>query len=230
MRIADTDKTHTVQRYDGELDRIQHLLLAMGEEVIRQVGTALRALAENSPELARQVVAGDQAIDAMEVAADREIIEVLARRCPMGSDLRLVMAVSKSIADLERIGDEAARVAGFALQFSGTETAPPTGALPAEIEPIARHAQAILRAALALFPAWDLDGALQVIAEQQSVELEFGAELRKLLALALHDGQDPGRAVTAILVIKSLARIGHHASNLAEHVVFRVKGEDIRAA
>lgn len=226
--MRDEEKGHTVERFDGELENIQRLLLEMGARVLVQIEEALRAFEERDVVLAERVIDADREIDRMEVAADREIIEVLARRCPVGGDLRLVMAVSKGVSDLERIGDEAARLAGLVRQVQGAATEV-NGSLRPEINGMGQRVLNLLEEALTVFQHWDVVGARRILAQEPELEAAFESELRKLMTFAMADWRDLGLAIAIVLIIKSLTRIGHKACNLAEHVVFKVEGEDVRA-
>jgi phosphate transport system protein len=220
---------HIFKRYDGELHHLHYLVLEMGGLVLTQVNTALNAFRDRNVALAQKVVAWDREVDQLEVRADDEIVKLIARRCPMGSDLRMVMAVSKSISDLERIGDEAVRIAGLVIQLFGSEGGDPNPALLRGVNKMGELAVANLRGALDLFEVWNEEKARRVVAGYKDMDEEFQADLRLLITYVIEDARNFGYAISVVLVIKALERIGHHAHNLAENVVFQVKGEDIRA-
>jgi phosphate transport system protein len=221
---------HTFKRYDGELHHLHYLVLEMGGLVLAQVSTAINAFRDRDVALARKVVAWDREVDRLEVGADQEIVKLIARRCPMASDLRMVMAVSKSISDLERIGDEAVRIAALVVELFGSEGSDPSPALLRGINRMGEMAVANLRGALDLFEVWNEEKAFRVIDSYKDMDEEFQADLRLLITYVIEDTRNFGYAVSVVLVIKALERIGHHAHNLAENVVFQVKGEDIRAS
>ncbi len=220
---------HIIRRYDGELDNLRLIALEMGGLVINLLGDALNAFKTQDLDLAHKVVAMDNQVDELEVKADQEIANIIAKRCPVSSDLRMVMAVSKSVSDLERIGDEAVRIAGLAIQAIGNEASDPNSQMLRDVNRIGSMAMSGLRSAVEIFDIWDEEKALQVIENHNDMEEEFQADLRHLITYILEDYRNIGFAISVVLVIKSLERVGHHAQNLAEYVVFQVSGEDIRS-
>jgi phosphate transport system protein len=219
---------HTFKRYDGELNHLQYVVLEMGGLALSQVREALAAFRNRDIALAHKVVTTDSEVDRLEVEADAEIVKLIARRCPVGSDLRLVMAVSKSIADLERVGDEAVKIANSVIQIFGTESSDPNSQLLRDVNIMGSMALTSLKSALEVFDLWNEEKARQVIQSHREMEEEFQSGLRRLLTYVMEDSRNIGFAVSVVLVIKALEHIGHHAQNLAEYVIFQVKGEDIR--
>lgn len=218
---------HTVKRYDGELEHLHYLVLDMGSLVLRQVENALAAFKARDEALARRVIAIDQEVDRMEVWADSEIAQLVARRSPVGNDLRRVLAVSKSIADLERIGDEAARIAGLALQPFLQENHKPSPRLLGAPNQIGEHALAHLRLALEAFEDWDEAKARRALAGHWQMEDEFQSLLRYLTSYVFEDCRNISLSISLTLAAKSLERIGHHARNIVEHVLFQAgSGQD----
>lgn len=228
--MSETFEGHIFKRYDGELHHLHYLVLEMGGLVLNQVTTALAAFRDRDAALAQKVVAWDREVDQLEVQADHEIVNLIARRCPKASDLRMVMAVSKSISDLERTGDEAVRIAGLVIQLFGPDGSKPCLPLLRGVNTMGELAVASLREALGLFDAWDEKKALEVIRRYRDMDEEFRADLRLLMTYVIEDARNFGFAISVVLVIKALERIGHHAHNLAENVFFQVKGEDVRAS
>lgn len=221
--------THIVKRYDGELNHLHYLVLEMGDLVLRQIREALTAFKHRDVGLAHQVMSSDRLVDQMEVHADEEIVKLIARRAPVGGDLRMVMAVSKSISDLERIGDEAVRIASLGAQMFGPDGNDPGNRLLRDVAKMGELALGSLGEALEVFEVWDEAKALDVLARYREMEDEFQADLRRLMTYIIEDSRNIGLTIGVVLVIKALERIGHHAHNLAEYVIFQVKGEDIRA-
>lgn len=219
---------HTYRRYDGELNHLHFLVLEMGGLVLSQVRDALAAFRTRDVLLAQRVVTKDGAVDRLEVEADDEIAKLIARHSPVGNDLRMVIAVSKSVSDLERIGDEAVRIAGLVIQLFGHESGDPNGQLVRDVDRIGGLALSSLQCAVEVFDVWDERKALSVIEKHRELDLEFQSELRRLLTYVMEDARLIGFAINVVLAIKSLERIGHHAQNLAEYVVFQVMGKDIR--
>lgn len=219
---------HTYRRYDGELNHLHFMVLEMGGLVLAQVREALVAFKTRDVMMAQRVVTRDGAVDRLEVEADEEIAKLIARHSPVGNDLRMVIAVSKSVSDLERIGDEAVRIAGLVIQLFGHEGGDPNSQLVRDVDRIGGLAVSGLQCALEVFDVWDERKARSVIEKQREMEQEFQSELRRLLTYVMEDARLIGFAINVVLAIKSLERIGHHAQNLAEYVVYEVKGTDIR--
>ncbi|HUL12897.1 MAG TPA: phosphate signaling complex protein PhoU [Methylococcaceae bacterium] len=228
LGINELIEGHTFKRYDGELSHLHYLVLEMGALVLSQVREALAAFKGRDLALAHKVVPRDGEVDRLEVAADEEIVKLIARRSPVGSDLRMVMAVSKSVSDLERIGDEAVRIAGLVIQIFGSETNDPNSQLARDVNGMGVMAITSLKSAVELFDVWSEEKARAVIERHREMEEEFQSGLRRLMTYILQDSRNIGVAISLVLVIKSLERIGHHAQNLAEYTIFQVKGEDIR--
>jgi phosphate transport system protein len=219
---------HSIRRYDGELDYLRFIVLEMGGLVVNQVDKALVAFKNRDTDLAHKVVSLDSEVDRLEVQADDEIAKIIARRSPVSSDLRMVMAVSKSVSDLERIGDEAVRIAGLIIQLFGGENSDPNSQFLRDVNRIGKIASLGLRNAVEIFDVWDEKKALQVIESHRQMEEEFQDDLRRVMTYVLEDYRNIGSAIVEVLIIKALERICHHAQNLAEYVVFQVYGEDIR--
>lgn len=221
---------HTVRRYDGELNHLHYLVLEMGGLVLSQVRDAVEALNRRDVGLAKTVLDREHAVDRGEVNADAEIVQLIARRCPVGGDLRLVFAVAKSVTDLERIGDEAVKVATLGLHLFGSDTggADPNRLLMRDVASMASLALRHLECGLQMIDSWDGDKAMELIRAHQVLDEEFQAGLRRLMTFVMEDARNIGFAVNIVLIIKALERIGDHARNLAEYVVYQVRGEDIR--
>lgn len=220
---------HTVLRYDGELNHVHGLVLDMARRVRSQLQDALTAFKDRDLAAANRVVAGDREVDQREVEADKDLVELIARRSPVGRDLRMVMALSKAAGDLERMGDEAVRIAGLVLQIFGNEGADPGSGLLRDVGHMGAMALAGIEGAIGAVETWDVDAALRVIGSQREMEEEFQSDLRRLMTFVIEDARNLGFVIQVVLAIKSLERIGHHAQNLAEYVIFQVRGEDIRA-
>jgi phosphate transport system protein len=219
---------HTMRRFDGELSQLHLKALEMGGLALAQLQDALRALKHKDLELARRIAPRENQIDRLEVEADAEVLGLIARRCPMGGDLRMVMAVSKCVTDLERIGDEATRIASIALQVYGSGGSDPSEHLLRDVHVMGALVVDALAKALRAFDILDEALAREVISSQGQIEEEFEAGLRRLITYVMEDSRNIGFAVSVILAIKALERIGAHAQNLAEYVIFQVKGMDVR--
>jgi len=216
---------HTVHQFDSELAHVQTKMLEMGTLVLNQTRDALQALGERAPNLARRVIQHEHDVDVMEVRIDEDIIAILARRCPVAKDLRVIMSMSKAVTDLERIGDEAARIASIAQSL---DHGYPNELLRREIHTMGKLSEHMLRKALQVFDERDQRGAAAVAFEQSRLDAEFQSSLRRLATLVLNEACSLGPAIHVVQVIKALERIGDHARNLAEYVVYMISGDDIR--
>jgi phosphate transport system protein len=218
-------KHHISQSFNIELDTIKTRLAEMGGMAERQVNDAIRAMIEADATVADQVVKLDHKINEMEVAIDEECVRILAKRQPAAGDLRLVIAVTKAITDLERIGDEAAKVASQALAI-GDDGQIKRGYV--EIRHIGDNVSRMLHDALDAFARLDLDVALNVVKTDQAVDMEYGTAMREMITYMIEDPRSITRTLNVMWSLRALERIGDHARNIAQYVVYLVKGEDVR--
>lgn len=219
---------HIVKRFDVELSQLHYRIVEMGGLALSQLKDALRAIKTKDVALAGKIGQRENELDLLEVETDGAIVEVIARRCPVGVDLRMIMAVSKGVTDLERIGDEAVRVANIALQIYGNDTSDPNEHLLRDVHVMGQMAVDALEKALDAFDRSDEDAARDIIAHHRAFEDEFEASLRRLMTYIMEDSRNIGFAINTVLAVKALERVGAHAQNLAEYVVFQVKGKDVR--
>ena len=218
-------ENHIMKQFDDELEEIRTRLMEMGGKVEQQLQHAIRAISEADSKLAEQVIIEDRRVDAMEVDIDESCILIIARRQPAASDLRLVMMVTKAVNDLERIGDEARKIANHAIILS--EENEPSVGYP-EVRHIANSVTKILANALDAFARFDADAAIRTIEEDKQVDLDYKTALREVVTYMMEDPRSISRAINILWVVRSLERIGDHAKNLCEQIVFVVKGKDIR--
>ena len=216
---------HISQQFNQELDTIKTHMMEMGGMVERQVARAIRALIDADSEKALAVCESDEKVNSMELSIDEECALILARRQPAASDLRLVIAVSKAVTDLERIGDEAAKIARQAIALTEDGMAP-RGYV--EIRHIGDKVADMVHDALDAFARLDVDQAVSVAQRDKAVDLEYGSALRELVTFMMEDPRSISRVLNIIWSLRSLERIGDHARNIAEHVVYLVKGKDVR--
>jgi phosphate transport system protein len=217
---------HTSKQFDHELETVRSRVLQMGGLVEEQTVRALQALADGDLELSTRVVEEDHRVNAMEVAIDEECSTIIARRQPAAGDLRMLMMVVKTITDLERIGDEAAKIARMTKLIYGTDRMPiPRGV---EIKHVANTAIEMLRKALDAFARLDLGAAAEVVKRDQQVDDEFRAILRQLITFMMEDPRTITHALEILFIAKAIERIGDHAKNMSEYVVYMVKGKDVR--
>ena len=216
---------HISQRFNNELLELKTRFLEMGGLVEAQIGNAVQALTTSDSVLAENVRAGDRSVDQMEIDIDEESILIIARRQPTARDLRLVIAVIKMIADLERVGDEAKKIAKLALKLEDNGHAS-WGWV--EVRHIGSHVQTMLHDSLDAFARLDAEQALRVMKEDKRVDEEYQAAARTLLTHMMEDARNISRCMSIMLVLRALERVGDHACNIAENVIFMVKGADVR--
>ena len=216
---------HISARFNAELESLRNHMLEMGGKVEQQLSTALDALVKMDSGEAELIVDRDSEVNEMEMAIDDECSTIIARRQPTASDLRLVIAIIKVNTDLERIGDEAAKVARQALRLSEDGMSPSNFI---EIRHIGKSVATMLRQALDAFARLDVEQAVAVVKSDTQVDKEYGSAMRSLVTFMM---EDP-RAISVILnemwALRSLERIGDHACNIAEQVVYLVRGLDVR--
>lgn len=216
---------HISQQFNQDLTELRNRLLAMGGVVERQVRDGVDALLRGDTDLAEQVREQENHVDTMEVTIDEECTAVIARRQPAASDLRLVMSIVKMVADLERIGDEASKIAKMAINLS-EEGKSPRGYV--EVRHIADHVVKMVNASLDAFARFDVDMALDIIKEDRAVDAEYGSAIRSLMTFMMEDPRSISQVHNVMWVLRALERVGDHASNIAEHVIFMVRGKDVR--
>ncbi len=225
MLKQDDHKQHISERFNAELEEIKNHLLEMGGQVERQLNAAVEALVARDSGKAEEVIQRDHEVNQLELRIDDECATVLARRQPAASDLRLVITAIKINTDIERIGDEAAKVARQAVRLA-EESASPTNYV--EVRNIGAHVAAMLRRALDAFARLDLEQAIDVVKEDNDVDKEYGSAMRSLVTFMMEDPRDIGSILNELWALRSLERIGDHAANIAEHVIYLVRGRDVR--
>jgi len=216
---------HISQRFNQDLEAIRTSVLEMGGMVEKQVSDAVRALIDANSQLAHQVLIKEDLIDQKEKHIDEECTKILARRQPAASDLRLVLAVSKIILDLERVGDEAAKVAEFAIALS-EQGESPRGYI--EVRHIGSNVHKMIRQAMDAFARFDVELALKVVREDKDVDQEYGTAMRELMTYMMEDPRSIARIMRIIWALRALERIGDHSRNISEQIIYLVKGKDVR--
>ena|SRR5690606_13566842 len=225
MVDKDSHSHHISAQFNAELDDVKTRMLEMGGLVERQVAEAVNAVMNADGALADRVLKGDARINNMEVAIDEECALILARRHPAASDLRLVLAITRTLHDLERMGDEATKIAEHALGLIDH------GEMPrqvVEIRHLGNHVCMMVRDALDCFARLDVEQALRVAQEDKAVDLEYGTAMRALVTYMMEDARSISSVLNIMWSLRSLERVGDHARNIAEHVVYLVKGQDVR--
>ncbi len=222
-----TDK-HLSTQFDAELSGISSRVLEMGGLVESQVSQALYALTNFSGELASQVLQQEERVNQMEVEIDRDLSAIIARRQPTARDLRLLIAISKAIANLERVGDEAARIARTVQRLINTGVSSRLRLPVADLGFEADLAIAQLRKALDAFARLDTVKALEVLKQDDQIDQEFDGLMRKLITYMMEDPRTISSSIDLVFVAKAIERVGDHAKNLAEAIIYVVKGTDVR--
>ena len=217
---------HLSTQFDAELSGVSTRVLEMGGLVEAQVAQAIYALVHYSAETATQVLKMEERVNQLEVEIDADLSAIIARRQPTARDLRLLVAIAKMIANLERVGDEAARVARTTKNLieSGISTRLPIHDLAHEAE----LAIAQLRKALDSFARLDVARALEVLKHDDEIDQEFEGLMRKLITFMMEDPRTISSSIDLIFVAKAIERVGDHAKNLAEVTIYVVKGADVR--
>lgn len=217
-------KRHTDREYDNELQRLRERILRMAGRVEQMIADSVRALVEQDVQLARQTILADRLVDRAEMETDELCLVILAKRQPVASDLRFITLSLKMVTDLERIGDLAVNICERAIDLGNEPPLKPWVDVPR----MASIVQAMVRDAIDAFVAGDAERAQSVVDRDPALDELYGRVFRELLAAMLDDGSKVERGIHAQSVAKWLERMGDHATNLAEQVVFMVKGKDIR--
>lgn len=218
-------KQHISSQFNAELEDIRQRVLAMGGMVEQQIVDGTRSLVEMDVSIASEVLRNGAKVNQLETLIDEECSLVLARRQPTASDLRLVIAVMRVVKDLERIGDEAEKIARMGIDLSKQERIS-HGFL--EVGHMSRHVSQMVRDALDALARMDTDVALRVAREDQSIDREYEAILRQCITFMMEDPRTIRRVMDIVWSVRALERIGDHAKNIAEHVIYFVEGKDVR--
>ena len=219
---------HLSTQFDAELSGISTRVLEMGGLVEAQVAQAVYALTNFSGETATQVLQTEERVNAMELEIDRDLSTIIARRQPTARDLRLLIAVSKTIANLERVGDEAARIARTVQRLINTGVSSRLRLPVSDLAFESELATAQLRKALDAFARLDVERALEVLRQDDQIDQEFDGLLRKLITYMMEDPRTISASIDLVFVAKAIERVGDHAKNLAEVIIYIVKGTDVR--
>jgi phosphate transport system protein len=216
---------HISQQFDTELEDVRNRVLTMGGLVEQQLSDALQALVDGDVELGEQVVARDYQVNEMEVLIDEECTQIIARRQPAASDLRLIMAVIKTITDLERIGDEAERFARMMLRHSGEEK---SSSLTSSIESMGEQVKQMLHGALDAFARMDTEAATKVWHKDSKIDTQYESIIRQLITYMMEDPRSIPWSLDVMWSARALERIGDRSRNICEYVIYLVKGRDVR--
>ena len=220
---------HTVRQFDTELEELRGLVLKMGQLVVQQIRDALEGLVDDKIAVAKMVQRREDWVDAMEVESDDRIVDLLVRRQPVGPDLRAILSLGKSVRDLERMGDEAERIARTALESHERHPAfKPSTELLRDVAPMGQLAIGMVEGSLRALTQLDIEEALAVTRSDDELDGSFRSGLRRLATFIMEDSRTVGNVISTTFVLKSLERIGDHATNIAEHVIYLIRGKDVR--
>ena len=219
---------HLSTQFDIELSGISTRVLEMGGLVESQVAQAVLALSTFDDVIATEVLQVEERVNAMELEIDRDLSSIIARRQPTARDLRLLIAVSKTIANLERIGDEAARIARTVQRLLSSGMSSRLRVPVADLSYESELATKQLRKALDAFARLDVVAAVQVLRHDDEIDQEFDGLMRKLITYMMEDPRTISSAIDLVFVAKAIERVGDHAKNLAEQIIYIVKGTDVR--
>lgn len=224
METADLSH-HIHRRFNEDLEHVRSQVLSMGGFVEQQLQKAVTALTEGDSALGNEVAREDYRVNAMEVAIDEECSRILAVRAPAAGDLRVIVAIIKTIADLERIGDETEKIGNIAARLASMER--PVDRYR-EIKHLGRQVSQMVRDALDAFARMDAVAALRVCREDRAVDEEYEAIQRQCITFMMEDPRGIRRALDVMWLVRSLERIGDHAKNICEYVIYMTHGRDVR--
>jgi phosphate transport system protein len=219
---------HLSSQFDNELNNVSSRLMEMGGLVESQIQQAVYSLSLFVENVADGVIENEHKVNAMEVEIDRELTSIIGRRQPTANDLRLLMAISKATANLERAGDEAAKIARIVKSIMAHKSF--RGLPSSELRLATELASNLLRKSLDAFARLDIVTAVSILKEDDLIDKEFDGFVRKLITYMMEDPRTISTSLDLLFVAKALERIGDHAKNIAELIIYIVKGEDIRHA
>ena len=217
---------HTYKQYDAELEAVRAKVLKMGGLVEQQIVSALESLVSVNPKLAQEVIESDHLVNALEVQVDEDCSHIIARRQPTAGDLRMIMMVVKTVTDLERIGDEATKIARVAQKIYESDRMYKTRFT--EINNMVALVRQMLRTSLDAFARLDVAKTIEVARQDEQVDEQFRAAMRQLVTFMLEDPRTISMSLEVLFVAKAIERIGDHAKNISEYVIYMVKGKDVR--
>ena len=217
---------HLSTQFDSELTSVSSQVMELGGLVESQIRRAIYALSQFSVEVANEVTANEARVNAMEIEIDRDLSSIIARRQPTARDLRLLIAISKTTANLERVGDEAEKIARMVRSI--IQSGSPRSLPSLELRVAADLASGLLNKALDAFARLDVSAAVAILKEDDLIDAEFDGFVRKLITYMMEDPRMISPSLDLLFLAKAIERIGDHAKNIAEFFIYVVKGEDVR--
>ena len=217
---------HISHKFDEEMENLRNQVLKMGGLVEQQISGAIEALQETDAASAEKIILRDHKVNALEVTIDEACTQILARRQPAATDLRMVVAVIKTITDLERIGDEAEKIAKMALSLAEDDAS--FNSRYAGIRHLGDQVKRMVHDVLDAYARLDVDAALKVVRDDDEADKEYQDLIRMLITYMMEDPRSISEVLDVIWAARALERIGDHAKNIGEYVIYLVKGKDIR--
>lgn len=217
---------HYSHRYDAELEEVVNRVLAMGGLVESQLTQALEAFIQGDSQVAQEVTENDTRVNTFEVTIDERCVEILARRQPAAMDLRLIVAVIKTITDLERIGDLATAIARMAMRQAEGDR--PRKQIFRDIETMGNRVISMLAGALDAFARMDANAAVEVVRQDFAIDSDHEAIVRQNVTYMMEDPRNISRLLDVSHAVRALERVGDHARNMCEYTIYFVKGRDVR--
>lgn len=215
---------HISGQFNVELESIRTHVLTMGGLVEQQLSFAMQALHKEDAELAQKVVRDDHKVNAMEVSIDEACTRIIAKRQPTAKDLRLIMAIIKTITDLERIGDVATRIAHVAIENPAYKSKQ----FNVSLEPLCRQAVSMLHQVLDAFARMDVDAAAAVYKMDDRLDAEYEAVIRQLMTYMMEDPKNIPQILQVMWSARAIERVGDRCQNICEYIIYFVKGKDVR--
>ncbi|MCT7359107.1 MAG: phosphate transport system regulatory protein PhoU [Thalassobium sp.] len=216
---------HISGQFNADLEAIRNHMMGMGGLVERQVANAIEAICSGDTRVADDVIRREDEVDKMEVNIDHECTQILVRRQPAASDLRMVLAVSRVVRDLERIGDEASKIAIHTLEVADNSS---NQLCQQAMRYMGAEVVKMISGALDAFARHDVDGAIDVVRNDKLVDQQYASALRELITYMMEDPRSIGQAINILWILRAIERIGDHARNISEQVIYLVKGTDVR--
>jgi phosphate transport system protein len=219
---------HLSTQFDSELTSVSSQVMEMGGLVESQIRQAIYSLAQFNMEASEQVSANEARVNAMEIEIDHALSSIISRRQPTARDLRLLIAISKTTANLERVGDEAEKIARMVRSI--IQSGAPRSLPSLELRVAADLASGLLNKALDAFARLDVNAAVAILKEDDLIDREFDGFVRKLVTYMMEDPSTISPSLDLLFLAKAIERIGDHSKNIAEFIIYVVKGEDVRHA
>jgi phosphate transport system protein len=216
---------HISRQFNEEMENIRNMVLTMGGLVEQQIEQASKSFMNSDLGLAERVIQQDDLVDNLQIEIDQECTEILAKRQPAAFDLRMLMATTKIITDLERIGDEAARIAKMTIRLESTEY---NHDRYHEIRHLLELVKDMVHASLNSVVRMDVNDAVAITSEDLKIDQEYGSIIRQLITRMMEDPRNITRSLDVLWTARSLERMGDHSCNICEHVIYMVKGKDVR--